>query len=341
MPGGTASTLLGIAVLCLLLALASLALGSVRLPLGDILASTLGRRSVSIPESTRVIVRQVRIPRTLTAVGVGGSLGIAGLIMQTVFRNALAGPGVLGVTSGAGLGVALVMLTGIGARVSAPAAVAAVLGAASVLGLALLVHRLVGNVVVLLVLGLLFGYAASAATAVLLSFSGAEGIQRYVVWGFGSFALPGGAVPATLCLATGAAAAVLIPFGSRLDILLLGASYAESSGVPARAAHAALIAVAGVLTGLVTAFAGPISFLGVAVPHVARAAIHTSRHAVLVPAVTLIGAGLALAGDIVARLPGIDYVLPLNSVTALIGVPIVVAVVVRSQRAGGGGGLGL
>lgn len=213
-------------------------------------------------------------------------------------------------------------------------------GALAVLALASAVNHLVGRPVYVLLLGLLFGYAASSLTTVLMASSPAQGLQRYVVWSFGSFAVPPGPLPVTLLLLAVAAAVGLSVSGPRLDALLLGRDYAESSGIHARRTQGLLILVAGVLTGLVTAVAGPISFLGVAAPHVARGWVRSSRHRVLAPATAVLGATLALVADLVARLPGSPRVLPLNAVLALVGVPVVVAVLLRGHR-GAGEELGL
>ena len=314
---------------------ASLMLGSVHVGFSDLLAvlgpgggASSGGDSVS---AAARIVTLVRLPRTVTAIGVGSALGLAGLVMQTVFRNALAGPGVLGVTAGAGLGVAAVLLAGVGASIPGLTAVAAMVGAGLVLVLALTVNRIVGQPVFLLVLGLLFGYAASSITTLLMAAAPGEGLERYVVWSFGSFALPPGAAPWVILAAAGATTAALTVAAPRVDALLLGPQYAESIGIHARRLHGTLILLAGTLTGLVTAFTGPIVFLGVAVPHIARGVVRSSRHRILVPMTALTGASLALVADIAARLPGSDRVLPLNSVMALVGVPVVLAVILRAQ----------
>lgn len=334
-----AAVLLGSAGAVLVLTGASLALGSVPVGITDILRTLQGLEPKAAAAGP--ILSLVRVPRTITAAGAGAALGLAGLAMQTVFRNALAGPGVLGVTSGAGLGVAMVLLAGVGTAVPGITAIAAMTGAAVVLGLALAVNRIVGQPVFLLVLGLLFGYAASSLTTLLMASTPSQGLERYVVWSFGSFALPPGPVPWVMLAGAAATAGILSLAGPRIDALLLGPAYAESSGIHARRSQGLLILVAGALTGLVTAFTGPITFLGVAVPHIARGAVHSSRHRALSPATALIGAGLALLADLVARLPGSDRALPLNAVTALIGVPVVILVILRGRPAGDDGGMGL
>lgn len=337
--------LAGAGLLTLLLLTASLALGSVRVAPADIVRILSGAGAPGagqgLTTGAEAIIRLVRLPRTLTALGAGAALGLAGLVMQTVFRNALAGPGVLGVTSGAGLGVALVLLAGPAAGLPGVTALAALAGAAGVLLLALLVNHLVGEPVFLLVLGLLFGYAASSITTLLMASTAAEGLQRYIVWSFGSFALPPGSAPVLLPAMAALATAGLAGAGPRVDALLMGPLYAESSGLHARRMQGLLIAGAGVLTGLVTAYTGPIVFVGVSVPHIARGILRSSRHRRLAVMTALCGAVLGLGADLVARLPGSERALPLNAVTSLLGVPVVVAVVVRARAAGGRGGMGL
>ncbi|HKK48781.1 MAG TPA: iron ABC transporter permease [Alkalispirochaeta sp.] len=325
----------------LVTALLALAMGSVPIAFRDMLTAVGIGPEREISGAASYIIRLVRLPRVVTAAGAGAALGLAGLTMQTVFRNALAGPGVLGVSAGAGLGVAIVLLTGVGASAAVATVPAAMVGAALVLVAAIAVNRAVGHPVLLLVMGLLFGYAANAVTTLLLASAPGQGLERYIVWSFGSFALPPGPGPILLPMAAGLTAVGLAVAGPRVDALLLGPYYAESSGVHARRTQAILIVVAGGLTGLVTAYTGPISFLGVAVPHIARGWIGRSQHRLLVPATAIIGGWLAIAADLVARLPGNERVLPLNAVMALVGVPVVLVILLRGRRSGDGEGIGL
>ena len=327
----------GLVLLLFALIAASLAVGSVAIPLNKILPAVVsGDTGIA-----SAIVGTVRLPRTVMAIGAGAALGVAGLLMQTVFRNALAGPGVLGVTSGAGLGVAIVLLAGGSTQSIVPVSVAAIIGASIVLAIALVVNRIVGEPVLLLVSGLLFGYAASAGTTLLMSATPTEGLERYVTWSFGSFAVPPNSMTIALVAAVVVVSFVLSRLGPYLDLLLLGPSYAESSGINARRTHGVLILLSGALTGVVTALAGPITFIGVAVPHLARGWVKSSRHRVLVPATALSGASLGLAADIVSRGPGFDRVLPLNAVMALIGVPVVLSVLLRRRGRDHAEGLGV
>lgn len=292
-------------------------------------------------ELARIILFQVRLPRVLVAAGAGAALSLAGLLMQTVFRNPLAGPGVLGVSAGAGLGVALVVLAGAGGRLTAPTVTAAVIGAGAVIVLMMIVHRAVGRPVVVLVLGLLLGYAAGALTSILMATSPAEGLEQYIIWSFGSFALPAGWAPTILLGMVFACGVPLMIIASRMDALLLGTAYAESLGIHARRFQGVLLLIAGVLTGIVTAFTGPISFIGVAVPHLARGYLRTSLHRRLLPLTMVFGASLAILADLLARLPGSDRVLPLNAVLAIVGVPVVLTVILRPGGGTGSGGVEL
>ena len=314
----------------LLLAGLSLTIGSVAVPIREVIAAVAGTLD---PESVNaIILLDIRLPRVLVALGGGAMLALAGLIMQTVFRNALAGPGVLGVGSGAGLGVAVVMLSPVAGRIATPTVLAATAGALFVLTLILTVDRYLEQTVLVLVLGLLFSYAASALAQVLMAGADPEGLQRYVYWSFGSFAVAPGWPQIAFPPAAIGATVLLRALASRMDTLLLGDLYAESSGIDLRVLRRTLLLVAGVLVGLCTAVCGPIAFLGVAVPHIARGIAASARHRFLVPATALIGASLAVTADLVSRLPGSDRVLPLNAVLSLVGVPVIVVVLLRSGR---------
>lgn len=317
----------------------SLSLGSVHIPLPDVIAALFGRGTDPTSAS---IITLIRLPKALTAVLVGIALSISGLQMQTLFRNPLSDPFVLGINAGASLGVALVVLfTGsVGATMLAGLSIlgdfalvaAAGLGAASVLTAVLFISRKVQSVMTLLILGLMFGYATAAIVSILLYFSIPEQIQAYVIWTFGSF---GGVTyrqlsvlfPAVL-LGLGLA----IPFVKPLNALLLGEHYAASMGVNVKRIRIGLLISASILTGSATAFCGPIAFLGLAVPHLCRSLFNTSDHRLLVPAVALLGATLALIADVIAQMPGTQTVLPLNAVTSLIGAPVVIYVILRRQN---------
>lgn len=338
--------LAGAATLVVGLFLATIAVGSVRIPLAEIL-TILSGDAPSRPQWA-VIVSQVRLPRALTATLAGAALGVGGLQMQTLFRNPLADPFILGVSAGASLGVALVVLAagsagatlvgGLGLAGNLGVAGAAALGAGVVTALVLAVSRRVASPATVLIIGLMAGYATTAIVSVLVysGFGQFERIRAYIAWGFGSF---GGTTWDQLrvlvpCVAAGLALGVLLT--KQLNALLLGDRYAASMGLHVRRARLLVVLSASLLAGVVTAFCGPIAFLGVAVPHIARGLLRTSDHRVLVPAVVLLGAGTALLAGLVAQLPGQDATLPLNAVTSLLGAPVVVAILLRLRRSSQG-----
>lgn len=332
-----------LALFALLLALLfvftlSLALGSVRIPLGDVGLILLG--GTPARATWRIIVWNFRLPKALTAVLAGSALAVSGLQMQTLFRNPLAGPFVLGINSGASLGVALVVL-GAGAAGSAISGslslvgnvgivLAASMGAAAVLFLVMLVsHRV--DTMTLLILGLLFGYATSAVVSILLYFSITEQIQAYLNWTFGTFGKVTWGQMQVMAPTILAAVAVAWLSAKPLNALLLGEAYARTMGLTVRRARFWVITSASLLAGTVTAFCGPIGFIGVAVPHLCRGLFATADHRILVPATILLGGIVALTADIIAQLPGSQVVLPLNSITSLIGAPVVAWVILRRK----------
>jgi iron complex transport system permease protein len=279
----------------------------------------------------------------LTATLAGAALGVSGLQMQTLFRNPLADPFVLGVSSGASLGVALVVLS-VGVASSAPLlavsgllsnvslVLAACGGAAAVLLIVLLLARHVQSSVTLLIIGLMIGYLTSAIVSLLLYFSIADRIQTYITWTFGSFGGVTWSQMRVLAPTVLGGLGLAFTLSKSLNALLLGEAYAHSMGLPVRQARFRIITSAAVLAGAVTAFCGPIAFLGIAVPHFCRSLFATSDHRLLVPAVTLMGALGALGADLIAQVPGSDTVLPLNAVMSLIGAPVVVWIILRRSR---------
>lgn len=318
--------------------LLSLASGSVSIPADEVLSVLVGEGAAKA--SWETIVVQFRLPKASTAVLAGASLAVSGLLMQTLFRNPLAGPYVLGLSSGASLGVALVVLTagtaasrflaGLGLAGQFGLVAAASLGAAAVLALVLLASRRVSTLT-LLILGVLFGYAVGALVTVLVHFSLAERIQAYLAWTFGSFGSVTWSELAVLAPMLAAALALTFLMSKPLNALLLGERYAESLGLTVGRARLAILATTALLAGGVTAFCGPVGFVGVAVPHLARGLFRTSDHRVLLPGTALLGALVALASDLVAQLPGSASVLPLNAVTALLGAPVIIAVILRRR----------
>jgi iron complex transport system permease protein len=320
--------------------LLELILGSVRIPLRAVLALLVGRVE---RETWRTIVVLFRLPRALTAALAGAALAVSGLQMQTLFRNPLAGPTILGIGSGASLGVALVvfassttdaslLLQGLGRGGEMAVVAAAGAGSGMVLLLVLAVSRRVKSVITLLILGLLFGYAVSGVVSILMHFAIAERIQTYISWTFGSF---GGTTWRQLGVfvpVVGAGVAAAQFARKPLNGLLLGESYARSMGVRIRRSRVVLIITTAVMAGTVTAFCGPVAFLGVAVPHLCRSLFGTSDHRVLLPSCALLGATTALVSDLVAQLPGSQIVLPLNAVTALVGAPVIGWVILRRRN---------
>lgn len=318
-----------------------LSLGSVMIPL-DAVASVIFL-GADAPEDWRQIILLFRIPRALTAMLAGAALGIAGLKMQTLFRNPLADPFVLGISSGAGLGVAVVVMaagglewsfflerSGFAGNISL--VLSAILGASAVLGVILSVARRVEGNITLLIIGLMFAYITGAIVQVLMQFAMEHQMQSYVTWTFGSF---GGVTwrqltvfaPTVLC-GLAMAWALIKP----LNALLLGNEYARSMGVNVRLVRSWIIAGASMLAGAVAAYCGPVGFLGIAVPHLGRILLKTSDHRPLVPAVMILGAIVALFADLISQAPGTQMAFPLNAVTALIGAPVVVAVILRRRH---------
>ena len=337
--------LAGLALVALAAFMLSLAVGSVRIPLDEIVSVLLGGEASK--QAWATIVLKFRLPKALTAMLAGAALSVSGLQMQTLFRNPLAGPFVLGISSGASLGVALIvllagvavglgggttLLAGISLAGDASLALSAIAGSGLVLLLVMSVARRVQSGMTLLILGLMFGYTTSALVSVLIYFSVVERIQAYISWTFGSF---GGVTWRQLQVM---APAILLGLAGGhllmkpLNALLLGETYALSLGLNVRRVRLAIIGTSAVLAGVVTAFCGPIGFLGIAVPHLCRSLLHTSDHRLLLPAVSFMGATLALGADIVAGLPGSQLTLPLNAVTALLGAPVVIWVILRQRN---------
>lgn len=331
--------MLGIVATIAALAVANLLLGTVSIPLRSVAAILFGSEGES--EVWRNIVWKSRVPQTLTALVAGAGLSISGLQMQTVFRNPLAGPSILGVSSGASLGVAFtILLSGLGGTAlsrlgyagEVALSLAAIVGAMLVMALIVYVSQKVRGNVTLLIIGVMIGYVANAVIGVLKFFSVEEDIRAYVIWGLGSFARVSGD---QMTLFVGLMA-LLLPLSFLLiktqNLMLLGDGYARNLGLNVKRARLLVIASSGVLVAVVTAYCGPIMFLGLAVPHLCRGIFATSDHRVLMPASLLVGAALALACNLIARMPGFEGVLPVNSVTALVGAPVVIWVLFRRRK---------
>lgn len=311
-----------------------LVFGSVDIPLGEVWATLAGHQNNRV---WHVIVMEARIPMAVTAMLCGAVLSVAGLLLQTTFDNPLAGPSVLGVSTGSSLGVAVVMLAlggtvgaGWGSYVSA--LVGAFAGASLVLGLLLLFSRLVKSTAMLLIVGIMIGYLASSVISLLNFFSTQEGVHSFVIWGLGSFSgvsLERLAVFAPVTFVLLVSSLLLV---KPLNALLLGARYAESLGVDVRRTRHLLLGLSGALTAVVTAFCGPIGFLGLVVPHIARLCVGTSNHSVLLPATALCGAAVALSCALVSVLPGAGGVIPVNAITPVVGVPVIIYVILNRKK---------
>ncbi len=336
----TTTHLILLFLLILVLFALNLAVGTIEIPLKSVCLILLGEDSQQ--EIWRNIILRSRLPQALTAMVAGAGLAVSGAQMQTVFRNPLAGPSVLGVSSGATLGVGFVVLLSgslggvalsrLGYLGDAAMSIAAIVGSLAVLSLIVWVsHKVKGNVT-LLVIGVMIGYLATAIIGVLKFFSNEEDVKAFVVWGLGSFSRVSGdqmLLFVTLML-------ILLPLSmtlvKSLNLLLLGDGYARSLGLPIKWTRTKVICCSGTLAAIVTAYCGPIMFLGLAVPHLCRAIFRTSDHRILLPACVLAGATLALLCNLMARMPGYEGVLPVNSVTALIGAPIVAMVLFGKHK---------
>lgn len=316
--------------------LLSISLGSVAIPFSDVISIFLGDSSPGM--SKHLIIRESRLPNSITALLAGAGLSICGLMLQSLFRNPLAGPSVLGITSGASLGVALVMLLS-GGMMLLPqwgaqmmVVLAALGGALAVLSVLLIALKRISSNVTILILGLMLSYAVTSVVSILELFSTKESLQMYVFWGFGSFSGLSWSQVGLLALVTLVAILAVLPLLKPMNALILGDSYAKSLGVNVSANRNKIIILTGLLAGTVTAFCGPIAFLGMAVPHLARWLFRSDDHRILLPGTMLMGMIIALICDLIARLPGLDWVLPLNAITALFGAPVVLLIILRNQR---------
>ncbi|MEM7380001.1 MAG: iron ABC transporter permease [Bacteroidota bacterium] len=329
----------GLLLLLLLCSLGvNISLGSVNIPLKDTLSALIGGEVQS--ESWRYIIWNYRIPKAVTAILIGSGLSLSGLLMQTLFRNPLAGPFVLGISAGASLGAALLIM---GSSVfsglisynianDVSLAIASSLGSFVVLLAVVAVASKVRDTMALLIIGLMFGSITAAIVTVLSYFTGAEKLQQFIFWSFGSVG--------NLSWAQISLLLVLIVVGIVLSILaikplnafLLGENYARSMGVAIQKSRYMIIIAAGLLAGTITAFAGPIAFIGLAVPHLTRQIFDTTNHRILLPAVLLYGAIILLLCDTLAQLPSSSYILPINAITSLVGAPVVIWLLIRKRK---------
>lgn len=318
----------------------NLALGTVSIPFVDITKILLG--DINEPVIWYNIIWKSRLPQTLTALMAGAGLSVSGLQMQTVFRNPLAGPSELGISSGASLGVAIVILlsgmvggtamSSLGLFGEIAVSVAAIVGALIVMLVIVLISQKIKGNVILLIIGVMIGYIATAIIGVLKFFSNDEDVRAYVIWGLGSFSK----VSQNQVYVFFVIMLLLIPISflliKTLNLMLLGEAYSRNLGLNIKKARLYVIVSSCVMTAIVTAYCGPIVFLGLAVPHLCRTIFMSSDHRILMPAVALTGAALALFCNLLSRLPGIEGALPINSVTALIGAPIVISVLFGKRK---------
>ena len=321
------------------MAIVNLLIGSVKIPMADICRILLGDDSHEIWTN---IIWKSRLPQALTAIVAGAGLAVSGLQMQTVFRNPLAGPSVLGISNGSAMGVAFVVLLSgkiggvalsrLGYLGNAAMSIAAIIGALAVMLLILWIAQKVKGNVTLLIIGVMIGYLANAIIGVLKFLSPEEDVKAFVVWGLGSFSRVSGDEMILFVVLM----CILLPISFLLvkpmNMLLLGERYAANLGLDVQRARMLIIICSGVLVAIVTAYCGPIMFIGLAVPHLARALFRTSDHRVLLPATALCGAALALVCNFIARMPGFEGALPVNSVTALVGAPVIAAVLFGRRK---------
>lgn len=331
--------ILGIIILGSILFILNLFVGSVTVPLDDIFKVLLKENT---DNTLNVIIFNYRLPQALTALLAGAALAVAGLLMQTLFRNPLADPSMLGISSGASLGVGIViLLTGAisGTAVSSfgwwstiGVSLAAFIGAVMVLFVMLAFSSRMKDMTTLIIIGLMIAYLAGSITDILKFFSLKEDIHAFVIWGMGSFS--GVGTSKMPIFATSIIIGLFVTFflSKNLNILLLGEIYAENLGLNIRKNSVIIILVSGYLTAIVTAYCGPIAFVGLAMPHIARFLFKSSDHRLLIPATMLIGMDMALICNLIARMPGFDGNLPVNAVTAFIGAPIVISVILKSRK---------
>ncbi len=319
--------------LLLVLVVLDLRLGSIRITLGEMLGQLLGREVLS--DQQLIILTKFRLPRLATALLAGAALPACGLQMQTLFRNPLAGPYVLGISSGASFGAALVVLgtgaTGIAATWSL--ALAAWLGAGTVMLLLLFVSFRIKDVMTILILGIMFSSGLAAVISIMQYFSQASALKSFVIWSMGSL---GNVTGAQLMIMTWAITPFLLislGYSKVLNGLLLGEEYAASMGIRIRRTRIIILATTSILAGTITAFCGPIGFIGIAVPHMARFLFRRSDHMILMPATMLTGMVVMVLSDLVSQLPGTERILPINAVTSLIGIPVVIWLVIMNRKA--------
>jgi len=318
----------------------NMAFGSVHIPLSEVVSLLFSRECSNVVFEN--IVLKTRLPQTLVSVGAGMALGVAGLLMQTLFKNPLAGPSVLGISSGASLGVAFVMLFSgqvlgfsfysLGLWGDLAVILSSFFGAGIVLLVILFISSRIGGTLSVLIIGVMIGYLSSSLVGLLKFYSTEEDVHNYVIWGLGSFSRMSAEKARIFSLVTIALSISSLALSKSLNLLSLGDRYAINLGLKLKRARFGVIASAGFLTALVTSFCGPVIFIGVAVPHLAKLLSRTANHYHLVINAAVIGGATALLCNLVARLPGLEQELPINSVTAFVGAPVVIWVIWKGKR---------
>lgn len=315
----------------------NLVFGAVKIPVGAVVDIVLGKCSEHA--SWNYIVLQSRLPQVITAMLCGGALAVSGLLLQTAFHNPLAGPSIFGINSGASLGVAFVMLFLGGSITSgvvsisgfAAIIIAAFIGASVVMGILLLFSTMVKNNVMLLIVGIMIGYISSSAISLLNFFATEEGVHSYMMWGLGNFGgIPMSQIPVfSFVTILGLVCSLLLI--KPLNTILLGKQYAENLGINTVRLRNYLLFVTGLLTAATTAFCGPIAFIGLAVPHIARMLLRTENHKHLIPATILTGSAISLLCNLICVLPGENGIIPLNAVTPIMGAPVIIYVIMSGR----------
>lgn len=330
---GSVRIISGLGLLLIALFLLDLRLGSISITFRDMMDQFLGMSK--LPDQQLVILTKFRLPRIATALMVGAALPVCGLQMQTLFRNPLAGPYVLGISSGASFGAALVVLGSgaVGIIATWNLAIAAWIGAGTVMLLLLFVSQRIKDVMTILILGIMFSSGLAAIISIMQYFSQAAALKSFVIWSMGSLGNVTGSQLTIMALAILPILLLTMVYSKVLNGLLLGEDYALTMGIRVQRTRLIIFSTTSILAGTITAFCGPIGFIGIAVPHMARFLLKRSDHRVLIPVSMLTGMVVMLFSDMVSRMPGTDQILPINAVTSLIGIPVVIWLVVMNRKA--------
>ena len=330
----------GLSGLILILVLSNIYIGSVSIPFDAVTDILLGNEVEKA--SWEYIVLQSRLPQTITALLAGAALSVSGLMLQTVFNNPLADSSILGISSGSSLGVALVML-GMGGSIIASditiggflsVIAGALIGAMLIMAVILFLSTLIKNNVMLLIAGIMIGYITSSAISLLNFFSTAEGVQSYITWGMGSFSGVSLYQLPSFCITITIGLVISVMLIKPMNALLLGTRYAENLGINIKRTRNLLLLSTGILTAVTTAFCGPISFIGLAVPHIARLMLGTSNHNTLLPITAMCGAAMALLCSLICIIPGESGIIPINAITPVIGAPVIIYVIINQKKIG-------